>query len=488
MGLFAGRPGRSKEPIRKELTALEIKGLNASQELIRRQREERLRYFEATCPPYNDQLGFIRSCAKIRAVFGGNRSGKTECGMADALFFLFGQHPVRSELRKPPVFIRYLAPSYEDGIKAVIHKKIKELAPRHLLKGGTWSTAWQEKARTLTAANGSVMRFFSYEQDVNKMGGDDVDAVYLDEHAPHNMFIESVARTVDRNGYIVLTMTPEAGITWEEEAIIEASEFDDQIEFWTFSTFDNPHLSKEGVEQLAKLITDPRLRDAKMLGRFVALSGLIYPMFDKSIHVVPDLNDIPVHWHQQFIIDPHHRKPTAMAWTAWDPDGNACYVHRESEFAPSSGGVPELAAHIRVKSSGLHIDDWIGDEAMGGEGLNIHGLSSVLAQLRGEGIPVVGTNQASDKAFAAGVSKLRSMLTPDPVTNLPRFYVCQSCTRTIKQFHTYQYRTITKVDEELLREHVRNINDDYPTIGRYAVMAEVDFGGAAPTSDLDGSW
>jgi phage terminase large subunit-like protein len=382
-----------------------------------------------------------------------------------------------------------MAPSYEDGIKAVIHKKIKELAPRHLLKGGSWPTAWSEKSRTLEAANGSKMRFFSYEQDVNKMGGDDCDAVYLDEHAPEKMFIESVARTVDRDGYLVLTMTPEAGITWEEEKIIEASEHDPDIAFWTFSTFNNPHLSKDGIAQLEKLITDERLRDAKLYGRFVSLSGLVYPQFDRGLHVVPDGSiDIKPHWHQQFVIDPHHRKPSAMLWTAWDPDGNVCYVHQEAEFPPSAGGVPELAAFIRVKSSGLKIDDWIGDEAMGGEGKNIYGQGSVLSQLNTEGIPVVGTNQASDKAFAAGVSKIRSMLMPDPVSKQPRLYVAESCTKTIKQFMTYQYRKETAVDEELLREHVRNINDDYPTCARYAVMAEVDQSVGEPESDLDESW
>lgn len=467
--------------------AKRAKVIQSSQELLRRRREERLRYFKPTEPPNNDQAGFLRSTAKTRAIFGGNRSGKTEAGVADCLMFMFGEHSTRSNSRRPPVYTRYLAPSYEDGVKAIIHKKFKELAPRHLLKGGSWATAWQEKSRTLTAANGSLCRFFSYEQDVNKMGGDDCDAVYLDEHAPERMFIEAVARTTDRNGYLVLTMTPELGITWEEEKIIDASEHDPDIEFFMFTIFNNPYLSKEGIAQFEKVITDPRLREAKLYGRFVSLSGLVYPQFDKAIHVVPDI-DVPKHWHQQFIIDPHHRKDTAMIWTAWDPDGNVCYVHRESALGPSAGGVPELAAHIRVKSSGLHIDDWIGDEAMGGEGLNIHGLASVLEQLNAEGIPVVGTNQASDKAFAAGVNKLRSMLMPDPVTKLPRLYFCQSCIKTIKQFMTYQYRKETIVDEELLREHVRNMNDDYPTCARYAVMAEVDQGVGTPVSGLEGKW
>jgi len=387
------------------------------------------------------------------------------------------------------VYVRYYAPSYEDGIKAVIHKKIKEHVPRHWLKGGSWHSAWSEKSRTLFFENGSQMRFFSYEQHVNKMGGDDNDAAYLDEHAPEKVFIEAVARTTDRNGYIVLTMTPEAGITWEEEKIIDASEFDPDIAFWTFSTFKNPHLSKEGIAQLEKLITDERLRDAKLYGRFVSLAGLVYPQFDRGIHVVPDGSvTIQRHWHQQFVIDPHHRKPSAMVWTAWDPDGNVCYIHQESEFPPTAGGVPELAAHIRVKTSGLLIDDWIGDEAMGGEGKNIYGQGSVLAQLRNNGIPVVGTNQASDKAFAAGVNKLRSMLTPDPVSKKPRLYIFNTCTKTIKQMMTYQYRKETIVDEELLREHVRNKNDDYPTCIRYGIMAEPSMGGIEPESALNGSW
>lgn len=468
-------------PKRKKLIA-------TVQELKRRRREEGLRDFKPLEPPNNDQKGFLLSPAKIRAAFGGNRSGKTHLGVADCLLFLSGKHPVRSSIHRPPVYVRYLATSYEDGVKAIIHKKFQQLVPRHLLRGGSWSNAWSEKSRTLAMANDSICRFFSYEQAINKLGGDDCDACYLDEHAPEPFFLECVARTVDRNGYLVLTMTPETGITWEEEKIIEASEFDPGIAFWQFSTFNNPHLSKDGVAELEKLITDPRLRDAKLLGKFVSLSGLVYPQFNRGTHVVPDTGNPKPHWHQQFVIDPHHRKNSCMVWLAWDPDGNVPYVHREAEFEPSAGGVPELAAFIRAKSSGLKIDVWVGDEAQGGEGLNIHGKPSVLKQLRMEGIPVVGTNQASDKNFASGVFKVREMLTPDPVTQKPRLYICQSCTKTIKQMSTYQYRKKTIIDEELLREHVRNMNDDFPTCIRYGVMAEPDIGGEPPKSGLDGKW
>ena len=472
-----------------------MKALEASQELLRRRREERLRYFKPIKPddpnafgvPSNDQVGFLHSSAKIRGIFGGNRSSKTEAATVDSLWTMLGIHPVRSRIHPPPVFGRYLAPSYERGVRTIL-KKIQTLVPRHLVKGGCWDKAWSEKSATFTTANGSALQFFTYEQSLNKMGGDDVDFFVGDEHMPEKMFIENLMRTADRNGYAVLAMTPESGITWEEEKIIEASEFDPSVEFWMFTTFGNPYLSKEGVAEVEKQITDPRLRDAKLYGKFVSLSGLVYSQFSRGTHVVPDTGNPKSHWHQQFIIDPHHRKNSCMIWTAWDPDGNVCYVHREAEFEPSAGGVSELAAFIRAKSSGCKVDVWIGDEAQGGEGINIHGKQSVLKQLRIAGIPVQGTNQASEKNFASGVYKVREMLMPDPLQQKPRLYISQSCPKTIKQMSTYQYRKETIVDEELLREHVRNKNDDFPTCIRYGVMGETDVGSAPPKSELDGNW
>lgn len=460
--------------------------LKAALELRRRRNEERLRYFVPTQPPQNDQYGFLYSHAKIRAVFGGNRSGKTEIGVADSCMFMLGRHPVRTEFRRPPVFVRYCAPKYEDGIKAVILKKFREMVPHHELQGGTWKTAWSEKARTLAFANKSTCRFFSYEQDVNVYGGADIDGFYMDEHGPEAYFIENMMRTVDRDGFGVLTMTPEAGITWEEEKIVEASKNDPDIDFWFFTTYNNPYLSKEGVESVVKMITDEKLRDAKLMGRFVALSGMVYPQFDAAIHVIPD-RELPKRGHRQCLIDPHHRTPTAILWRYISPDG-VSFVYREAEFPPASGGVKEMAEFIRTKSAGDYIQQWIADEAMGGDGLNVYGEDSVIRQLQSFGIPVVGTNQDSNKAFSAGVSALRSKLNPDPVTKKPAHYIFKSCNGTARQYQNYQYRKHTAVDEELLREHVRNINDHYVTLDRYGVMAEPTLGNVRVTSRLTENW
>ena len=436
----------------------------------RRKREERIRYFEPQRPPNNDQYGFLHSTAITRAVFGGNRSGKTEIAVADAIMVALGTHPVRSAAHPPPVALRYCAPKWEDNVKDVVLRKFKEMVPRIELVDETWSGGWKEKARCLSFKNGTTIRFFTGEQDVDTYAGADLDGVYMDEHFHKRYYLENKARLVDRAGFMVLTLTPEKGLTWELEQIVEKSSYDPTIEYWFYSAEDNPHLSVEGLDELKKSIDDPALYETKIHGRFMALSGLVLPQWRRPIHFIPEF-DIPDGWYRQFIIDPHHRKPCAMLWVAWDDDGNS-YAYREAKHKPAEGGITELAAKIRTLSAGERIAQWIGDEAMGGQELNVFGGKSVLEQLRGLGLPVVGTQQVSDKAFSAGISKLRTMMTPDPVTQKPRLYVTQACRGLCKEIERYQYREETKLDEQTFREKVRTVDDDWIDCYRYGVMAE----------------
>ena len=458
-------------------------------ELKHRSAFERLRYWKPTCPPQNDQAAVLESTAKVQAVFGGARSGKTELAVVKCSKAMMGELGPWSESHQPPVHGRGLGPSHDDWIEPVAVKKFRSLIPHYRLLGSTWKRAWSKSERQISLDNGSTCRLFSYSQDVDKMRSVDLDFAWMDEHGKEAIFNEHIMRLIDRHGWLLLTMTPESGITWEEERVIEQSADDPSIEFWYFTTYDNPHLSREGIKQAEALITDERLRDAKLRGRFVSLSGLVYPQFEKGLHVLSVPEIIPERWFNQFIIDPHLRKPTVFIILSWNPDGNIAYVVKEGSFAPSDGGVPELANYIRGwLPAGIRIDQWIADEAQGGDGLNIHGLGSVNAQLNDLGIRVVGTNQDSSKAFGAGVNKVRSMLNLHPQSGKPRIYVGDNCPRTIKGILRYQFRKETAVDEELLREHVRNKDDDEVTFIRYGVMAEPYDVGGEIRSGLDGEW
>lgn len=459
----------------------------AFREYRRREQLERIRYWTPCAPPWNDQLGAYLCAAKYQFVGGGNRSGKTELGVAKAIAMATGTHPTLSVRFPPPTYGRYCSTTWEDGAKRVIIPKFYEMTPRRYLLGFNWETAWNAQSRTLTfnldgdpKLRGSTISFFTYTQPIDAYKGDDLDWAMMDEHAPQKYFTENLARLVDRNGLLALTMTPEAGMTWEKKEIVEPGlAGDPEKRIWFFDSRLNPHLSKEGLQALIDQIgVDSPLFKAKIEGRFVALEGLVYPMFSENVHLI-DPFKIPLDWHKQIVMDAHLKTAAAIGWYAWSKRGNV-YKYREAEWRPTSGGAPELANFIRVKSAGdVKINDWILDEALGGKegdkdnpSFNVFGQKNLIDQLNDAGLPFVGTNVASDKSVMPGIMKVRQFLTPNPLTGLPRFFIFRTCPKTAAQYLIYQWLSDSQADEKVYRERIRKIEDHHLDDDRYAIMAE----------------
>ncbi|NLC16591.1 MAG: hypothetical protein GX756_01760 [Clostridiales bacterium] len=69
--------------------------LALKQELQNRQNEDRLARYNKGELVHKKQMMFHRSPVLSRWVFGGNRSGKTECGAVEAVWLLRGIHPYK---------------------------------------------------------------------------------------------------------------------------------------------------------------------------------------------------------------------------------------------------------------------------------------------------------------------------------------------------------------------------------------------------------
>jgi len=356
---------------------------------------------------------------------------------------------------------------------------------REDLLGQSWETAWSEKRGILTfcldkqpRVKGSEISFLTSQQSVETHAGDDLDWVIMDEHHERKYFTENIARLVDRGGWAMLTMTPEAGITWEDEEILERiRQGEDDYGAWMFDSRLNPHLSEEGLKLLIKSLEgNPELFNTKIRGMMVVLSGRVYPMFRRERHVI-DIEAVPhaKFVHRQVILDMHLKKASAIVCLGWTREGDV-YAYRAFEWKPTSGGLEDLASLIRVKCAGEKINDWIMDEALGGdpnkEDLNIFGEKDVIVQLNDLGLPFVGTNVASDKNVKAGVHKVRQFLRVDPVTGHTRLKISRDLHLLIRQFEIYQFKKDTKADEESYRERIRNVGDDQVTCVRYGIMAE----------------
>ena len=60
-----------------------------------RKEKNKLQYYNTGDKIHKKQLAFHKCRAKNRWVFGGNRSGKTECGAVEVVYYARGNHPYK---------------------------------------------------------------------------------------------------------------------------------------------------------------------------------------------------------------------------------------------------------------------------------------------------------------------------------------------------------------------------------------------------------
>jgi hypothetical protein len=396
-------------------------------------------------------------------------------------------HPVWSKLPafQGPIYGRVTAPQFEEGAKGVVLEKILELIPRDCLRGGAVKHAWSEKQKKLFFADGGWIQFKSAEQAINTFGGVKLHYCWDDEHIPLNYFMENVARLADYGGVYFKSMTPEAGAgvgSYERDLIMYPPEKFTVDEF-VFFTKKNPYLKSDYIAAMESLYRDPMLRAIKMEGEYAQLSGLVYPMFNWNIHGVPD-RELHPYAVRVCLGDFHTRTPSAILWAAWEPDkkwGTKIAFYRAVKMFKT---VPEWVNYLRATNSSEKIDYWLGDESESETGqVNIHDKHSILEQFRQLGIPFEQVDKGKG-SFQDGVFKVRSFLNLDPLQPRnarlevfksldirPEFFNGKPQYSMRWEFENYAFRSQTKADEESLREHVRNIDDHFVSLARYAIQA-----------------
>jgi len=229
-----------------------------------------IKYFE----PQEYQEEFWRSPSKYKFIFGGNRSGKTINGAA---------YVINKCLNNPNYIV--WACTYAKLSVPVQQKKIKELLPRKELKYAKWSEQRGFTHKLIIFKNGSMIRFKTYEEGEEKYQGGDVDLIWNDEECKQEIYNEQLARLIDRNGEIIITMTPINGITWIYTDVLENENINKSIDYWYWETAKNKKISQEGFERIIKNYSQKEA-EVRSTGHFVTLnSGRLYYAFDRKINI-----------------------------------------------------------------------------------------------------------------------------------------------------------------------------------------------------------
>lgn len=271
--------------------------------LVREFREQLLRNPLEGYDPLAHQARMHAARQRLRALFGGNRAGKTTGGVVDDLFEVTPRELVPDHLQKfkreeweCPRYVRCMAPSTK-LLNAVMIQKFREYTPKALLKGGRFGQSFSKQEGVLYLECGCRVDFLSYEMDLDKFGGAALHRCHYDEEPPEEIRKECFARLTDFRGTELFTMTPLLGMTWMHDDIWLKAEWqreqfpDEEPKIWAeaASMLDNTTLDPLAVAEALEEWGDSEDAAARIYGHFVHFGGMVYPQFKDSIGDPPDI-------------------------------------------------------------------------------------------------------------------------------------------------------------------------------------------------------
>lgn len=317
----------------KESVILRIKKID--EELIRRQKCDKLSTYNKGKKIHRKQIAFHKCKKKNRWVFGGNRSGKTECGAVESVYMARGIHPYRKN--RDNVFGWVVSLSQQVQRDVAQSKILQYLNPEWIadvimlsgrkdsIKNGVID---QIKIKNVFGGI-STIGFKSCDQGREKFQGSSLDFVWFDEEPPKDIYEECRMRVLDKNGDIFGTMTPLKGLTfiYDEIYLNRSNSPDIWYEFMEWA--DNPFLDKKEVKKLTATLSDTEL-ESRRYGKFRSDTGLVYTEFDENVHVIEPF-DVPYDWQDVLSIDPGLNNPLSCHWYCVDYDGNIYVVAEHYE-------------------------------------------------------------------------------------------------------------------------------------------------------------
>jgi hypothetical protein len=449
--------------------------------LRRRQLDLAKRFGLLYYSPYSKQDSFHRAGTfKHRMFRAGNRSGKSTMGAAEDCSWLLGYRPFYKE--SDPARTAGIPQHPNKGLVITNDwEKVKEIwtSPatgkiwKFLPDGFVKSTSRNHSGAidTIVCENSSVLKFDVVESFIRSpMGSEssDFDFLHVDEPCPRDMYIANSRGLIDRNGSDWFTLTPLQQL-WINDMFFPSDAKDKLASAWCIigSTYDNPFLTKDGIAEFEKLITEDE-RQCRMYGLPLELSGLVYKEFRRDIHVFENVpcgwsgyNDPPKEYTIYTAIDTHPKVPHAVLFIAVGPSGLP--IVYDEIFLHTSA--TELASLILAKLKGRNYVPpkcepaaWIEDPETG------RSLAQMFAEA---GLPVL----KASKGKTHGILNLKGIFNKrDPLG----IKFCPTVHRTLWEIQRYCFdpKTNKPVDaddhmmEDLYRLMINNpqwINESTPS-------------------------
>jgi len=398
---------------------------------------------------------------RFRVLIAGRRFGKTVTAIAEVCF-----HALTNEKAR----VWYIAPTYRQAKSTAWGMFLDFLPPSTIEKKN-------EQDLEIKLRNGSEISLKGTERP-DLLRGVGLNGVVLDEVAfmkPNTW--ETVVRPMltDTGGWALFIGTP-AGYNkfWELAKLgdhgneIEGDPIDILGEeeglrlkpntdwmTYRFTTYDNPYISINEITSEKETMNEDYFSQ-EYLARFTSFTGLVYPDFDPTLHIIPP-KDIPLSWLKGVGVDIGYTNPSFAVFLTIDEEGTV-FVHDELYRKDTTS-----SEYIRLLKERMHDSVYtikVADAA----------AADFIARAREMGLwfsPYKRPEHSRQHGtIMETINWVKDYLKPGK-DGKPGLYVFNNCKNLIREFQTYVWDEKKFASED---RRPKKENDHGMDALRYAIM------------------
>lgn len=344
---------------------------------------------------YRKQYDFIIDESPYTGFIAGIGSGKTYAGAIKSSYHAKGN-----------TFGMVVAPTY-GMLRDSTLRTFMELMDDVIVK-------FNKNEMLITLRNGAEIMFRSADNPEH-LRGSNLNWAWIDEGGLCKdgtwEIVIGRLRADGLQGKLFVTTTPKGKRNWVYKTIA-------QMKVYRATTLDNPFVSLDWKQSLLDNYTGKFLRQ-EVFGDFVEFEGLVYDLFDQSVHVL----ERPLNEFIEFglAIDEGYTNPACILKIYSDRDGG---YHVEDEYY-KTGKLPSEIVKIAKDWAGYSKCDIIVDAS----------ASGLIAELKNEGL---NAKKREGRVFD-GIQTIQEYLKIQK-NKKPRLTISPKCVNLISEFESYAWK------------------------------------------------
>lgn len=399
--------------------------------------------------PHAKQAEIINSPARFKVAVCGRRFGKT---------VLTVDRLIEEALLNAGTNYFYIAPTYKQGKMIawdMLMSQLREL-PSELVQKTNESELY-----VVLGNNAKI--YIKGADKPDSLRGVGLGGVVLDEYADmkQNVFDEIIRPTlVDTGGWAIFIGTPR-GFNHFYDLYMEAQTQEDWAAF-RFPTTANPFISKEEIEKERNRMHPDRFAQEYM-AQFRKREGLVYPEFQREVHVVDEKHDRGTIIDKMAGLDFGYTNPSAFVVIHKNEMGQ---YFIEEEWVRTGKKNSEIGEYVRTYVDSQDVNYIYPDPAE----------PDRIDELNDMGIPT----REVIKKVGAGIDKVRDLL------HSKKLFISANCKTTIQEFETYHYpeNQDSKLNKSAYEKPVKE-DDHCMDAVRYALSMNAPASNSSESNDVD---